>query len=151
MFTDTKPFHIAVTLLGHAFLILIPQIPLLDLDSHTPQRTLGHAMHQSRSLSYWYFWHKSMEAARHNWVALYPERQDPPHIRSALQGHWMTGEQDVQYNPFQTPFPSMHKTRPCQWWCLVHVEEHWTMEWGLMGGNNIRGNHFTLTMMQRPL
>jgi hypothetical protein len=50
MFTDTKPFHIAATLLGHAFLI-----PLPDLDSHTPQRTLGHAMHQSRSLSYRYF------------------------------------------------------------------------------------------------
>jgi hypothetical protein len=52
MFTDTKLFRIAVILLGHAFLILIPQIPLLDLDSHMPQRTLGHAMHQSRSLSY---------------------------------------------------------------------------------------------------
>jgi hypothetical protein len=52
MFTDTKLFHIVVTVLGHAVLILIPQIPLPDLDYHMPQRTLGHAMHQSRLLSY---------------------------------------------------------------------------------------------------
>jgi hypothetical protein len=52
MFTDIKLFEIVLTLLGHAVLILISQIPLPDLDSHTPQRTLGHAMHQSRALSY---------------------------------------------------------------------------------------------------
>jgi hypothetical protein len=52
MFIVIELFEIVVTLFGHAVLILISQIPLPDLDSHMPQRTLGHAMHQSRSLSY---------------------------------------------------------------------------------------------------
>jgi hypothetical protein len=54
-----------------------------------------------------------MEAARHNRVALHAERQDPTHIQRAMQGHRMAGEQDAQYNSFQTPFLALHKRRPC--------------------------------------
>jgi hypothetical protein len=45
----------------------------------------------------------------------------------------------------------MHKTRPCQWWCILRVEEHRSMEQRFMGTMNRQGNHITFTVMLRLL